>query len=31
MVGKVRQRPAGTRTRNLKSGEIEVLCHEIRS
>jgi aspartyl-tRNA synthetase len=27
--GRVRRRPAGTENTNLKSGEIEVLCHEI--
>ena len=29
VVGKVRRRPAGTENANLKSGEIEVLCHEL--
>jgi aspartyl-tRNA synthetase len=29
VVGKVRRRPEGTSNANLKSGEIEVLCHEI--
>ena len=29
MSGKVRRRPAGTENANLRSGEIEVLCHEI--
>jgi aspartyl-tRNA synthetase len=29
VTGKVRHRPAGTTNANLKSGEIEVLCHEI--
>jgi aspartyl-tRNA synthetase len=29
VVGKVRARPAGTTNANLKSGEIEVLCHEL--
>jgi aspartyl-tRNA synthetase len=29
VVGKVRARPQGTTNSNLKSGEIEVLCHEL--
>jgi len=29
VVGLVRRRPEGTVNSNLKSGEIEVLCHEI--
>jgi aspartyl-tRNA synthetase len=29
VIGKVRRRPEGTTNTNLKSGEIEVLCHEI--
>jgi len=29
VVGKVRRRPAGTENANLKSGEVEVLCHEL--
>jgi aspartyl-tRNA synthetase len=29
IIGKVRARPAGTTNANLKSGEIEVLCHEL--
>ena len=29
IVGKVRRRPEGTSTANLKSGEIEILCHEL--
>ena len=29
IVGKVRRRPEGTTNPNLKSGEIEILCHEI--
>jgi aspartyl-tRNA synthetase len=29
VVGKVRRRPEGTGNGNLKSGEIEVLCHEL--
>jgi aspartyl-tRNA synthetase len=29
IVGKVRRRPEGTGNTNLKSGEIEVLCHEL--
>jgi aspartyl-tRNA synthetase len=29
VMGKVRRRPDGTINTNLKSGEIEVLCHEI--
>jgi aspartyl-tRNA synthetase len=29
IVGKVRARPEGTTNPNLKSGEIEVLCHEL--
>ncbi|MBP8134503.1 MAG: aspartate--tRNA ligase, partial [Zoogloea sp.] len=29
IVGKVRRRPAGTENPNLKSGEIEILCHEL--
>jgi aspartyl-tRNA synthetase len=29
VVGKVRRRPEGTGNTNLKSGEIEVLCHEL--
>jgi aspartyl-tRNA synthetase len=29
IIGKVRARPAGTTNSNLKSGEIEVLCHEL--
>jgi aspartyl-tRNA synthetase len=30
VTGLVRKRPDGTTNPNLKSGEIEVLCHEIR-
>ncbi len=29
VVGKVRRRPEGTTNPNLRSGEIEVLCHEL--
>jgi aspartyl-tRNA synthetase len=29
VVGKVRRRPDGTTNDNLKSGQIEVLCHEL--
>jgi aspartyl-tRNA synthetase len=29
VVGKVRRRPEGTTNDNLKSGQIEVLCHEL--
>ena len=29
VVGLVRRRPEGTTNANLKSGEIEVLCHEL--
>ncbi len=29
IVGKVRRRPEGTTNPNLKSGEIEILCHEL--
>ena len=29
IVGKVRERPAGTINANITSGKIEVLCHEI--
>ena len=29
VVGKVRRRPGGTENTNLRSGEIEVLCHEL--
>ncbi len=29
VTGKVRRRPDGTTNSNLKSGEIEVLCHEL--
>jgi len=29
ITGRVRRRPEGTENRNLPSGEIEVLCHEI--
>ncbi len=29
ITGKVRRRPAGTENANLRSGEIEVLCHEL--
>ncbi|MBL8470624.1 MAG: aspartate--tRNA ligase [Rhodocyclaceae bacterium] len=29
LSGKVRRRPAGTENRNIKSGEIEVLCHTL--
>ena len=29
IVGKVRRRPPGTENAGLKSGEIEVLCHEL--
>lgn len=29
IVGKVRERPAGTVNTNITSGRIEVLCHEI--
>ena len=27
--GKVRRRPAGTVNPNLRSGEVEILCHEL--
>jgi aspartyl-tRNA synthetase len=30
ITGKVRMRPEGTRNPNLVSGDVEVLCHEIR-
>ena len=30
ITGKVRRRPGGTENTNLVSGEIEVLCHEIK-
>ena len=30
VVGLVRERPAGTTNDNLKSGKIEVLCHELK-
>jgi aspartyl-tRNA synthetase len=29
IVGKVRRRPDGTDNANLKSGQIEILCHEL--
>lgn len=29
IVGKVRERPAGTTNANITSGKVEVLCHEI--
>lgn len=29
ITGKVRRRPQGTENQTLKSGEIEVLCHEL--
>ncbi|MBK6971517.1 MAG: aspartate--tRNA ligase [Sterolibacteriaceae bacterium] len=29
VAGRVRHRPAGTTNLNMRSGEIEVLCHEI--
>ena len=29
MTGRVRQRPEGTTNPNLRSGEVEVLCHEL--
>ena len=29
VVGKVRRRPAGTENPGLRSGEIEILCHEL--
>jgi aspartyl-tRNA synthetase len=29
VVGKVRLRPSGTGNANLKSGEIEILCHDL--
>ncbi len=29
VVGKVRERPAGTTNANITSGKVEVLCHEI--
>jgi aspartyl-tRNA synthetase len=29
VTGKVRRRPEGTTNPNLKSGEIEILCHEL--
>ena len=29
VTGKVRRRPAGTENANIRSGQIEVLCHEI--
>jgi aspartyl-tRNA synthetase len=29
VTGKVRRRPEGTTNSNLKSGEIEILCHEL--
>jgi aspartyl-tRNA synthetase len=29
IVGKVRRRPEGTDNANLKSGQIEILCHEL--
>jgi len=29
ITGKVRRRPEGTTNKDLKSGEIEVLCHEL--
>jgi aspartyl-tRNA synthetase len=29
LSGRVRRRPAGTENANLRSGEIEVLCHDI--
>jgi aspartyl-tRNA synthetase len=30
VTGKVRRRPAGTENANLRSGEIEVLCHDLQ-
>ena len=30
VTGKVRRRPAGTENPNLRSGEIEVLCHDLQ-
>ncbi len=29
ITGRVRRRPAGTENKNIPSGEIEMLCHEI--
>ena len=29
ITGKVRRRPAGTENANLRSGQIEILCHEL--
>ena len=29
VVGKVRRRPAGTENAGIRSGEVEILCHEI--
>jgi len=29
ITGKVRRRPAGTENPNIRSGQIEVLCHEL--
>jgi aspartyl-tRNA synthetase len=29
IVGKVRRRPAGTENGGIRSGEVEILCHEI--
>ncbi|NLD68573.1 MAG: aspartate--tRNA ligase [Limnobacter sp.] len=29
VVGKVRRRPEGTENANIRSGQVEVLCHEI--
>jgi aspartyl-tRNA synthetase len=29
IVGKVRRRPEGTINANLRSGEVEILCHEL--
>jgi aspartyl-tRNA synthetase len=29
VVGKVRRRPQGTENSSLKSGEVEILCHEL--
>jgi aspartyl-tRNA synthetase len=29
IIGKVRERPAGTTNANITSGKVEVLCHEI--
>ena len=29
VTGKVRRRPAGTENSNIRTGEIEMLCHEL--